>query len=1089
MRRFLTIGLLFAAVQLWAQGGQSTIVINEVDSDNAGGDTQEFIELYGNPNTSLDGYVIVFFNGSSNQSYESYDLDGMSLNDQGFFVLGNAAVPNVDMIFGDGDLQNGPDAVALYQANGEDFPTNTPLTTDNLIDALVYDTNDSDDAELLTLLEDGQAQVDENAEGTSSTVSMSRNPDGGAALITETYVLQLPTPGESNVLQCEGAEVAFEGTAETTQQACVDFAEAVVAFTNTSSTADATYIYILTNLEDEVEQVVESTSIDLAGEELGTCRVYGFSYTGMLEEATVSVGAPISGVTSSECGSLSSNFVTIEKVNCTPPACDGGSVTVNGGTGTVTLCVNSEETTVTMASNGATEDASFAYVVTEDNGDILELVMGTSFYDFAGFAPGTCRIYGLSYTGELDDDSIDQGAPVEEIISTDCVSLSSNFVTVDKIECEISEGCTDLFFSEYVEGSSSNKALEIYNPTPFVVDLSNYVVQTYNDGSPTPTNTLNLSGTLAPQGTLVISNSNAAPPLLNAADVLSSVTLFNGNDATVLRNNGVAIDILGVIGANPGKSNPWEVNGGEGSLLDHTLVRQVTVTSGETDWEIASNQWDVYNSDTFTFLGEHSIIPCEFPESPTVGFATSEINVFEGNAVQVFVNIAFPIEDTEVEIVYNGGTATSDVDFVNPTPVQIEFPEGEFAPQLFLLQTTEDEDVEPNESIILQLISLSGAEVSQQFITINILDDDTEPPLYPVSDVSENDENFVADSLGIICELRGIVHGLNTNPGGLQFTLIDDTGGIGVFSSENDFDYTVAEGDSVHVVGVIEQFNGLTQIVPDTVMLMETGLDLYEPQLVGDLDESTESEIIRLKCFEVVDPTQWTNAGPGFNVELSDGFATVTMRIDADTDIYGTEPPQGTFSIIGIGSQFDPESPYDEGYQIVPRYLEDLSDPVLAAFADPGAVSAGEEVSFVNESIGGAEFLWNFGDGNNSNETNPTHTYAEDGSYTVTLTAFSNDGECSDQFTFTLDVSVGVNEQAEPQVSVFPNPATDALTVRYGATMQRIDVRDAAGRLVMSIACNNQQQMPVDVSTLSKGVYLLEVYGTQHKTFQRIVKR
>lgn len=1091
MQRFLTLGLVLATLHIFAQGGQSSIVINEVDSDNAGSDNQEFVELFGAPNTSLDGHVIVFFNGSSNQSYESFDLDGQSLDDQGFFVLGNAAVPNVDLVMGNGDLQNGPDAVALYTAEGEDFPTNTPITLDNLVDALVYTagSNNTVDPELMVLLADGQEHVYENAEGTGGSVSMSRLPDGGNALETATYALQLPTPGFTNVLQCDGAEVAFAGDAESPQEACVDFDEAVIAFENSSSSGDANYVYILTNSEDQIEQVVESAQVDLAGASTGQCRVYGYSYTGTLDPASIAEGAPISEVTASECGSLSTNFIVVDKVNCIPPACDGGEVLVNGSTGSVTICVNSELTEVDLASAGATQDVSFAYVLTEGDGSILQLIFDESSYDFAGFGAGTCRIYGLSFTGDLDETSAEEGEPVEGIVSSDCASLSSNFVTIEKLECELSEGCTDLFFSEYVEGSSSNKALEIYNPTPFVIDLTNYVVQTYNDGSPTPTNTLNLEGTIDPQGTLVITNSNAVPPLLNVADILSSVTLFNGNDATVLRNNGTAIDILGVIGQNPGKSNPWEVNGGEGSLLDHTLVRQVTVTAGETDWSVASTQWDVYSSDTFSFLGEHTTIPCELPESPTVGFATSEINVFEGNTVQIAVNIAFPIELTDVQIVYNGGTAENDVDFVDPAPLNLTFPEGLFNPQIFSLETIEDDEVEPTESVILQLVSLSGAEVTQQFVTVNILDDDTPPPYYQISEVSGNDESFVADSLGVICELRGIVHGLNTNPDGLQFTLIDDTGGIGVFSSENNFDYTVTEGDSLHIVGVIEQFNGLTQIVPETLELMGTGLDLYDPVQVAELNEDTESEMIRLKCYEVVDQTQWTNAGDGFNVEITNESTTLTMRIDADTDIFGSEPPQGTFTVVGIGGQFDSDSPFDEGYQILPRYLEDLSDPVLAGFADPGAVSAGQEVSFMNESIGGAEFLWNFGDGSNSDEENPTHTYAEDGTYTVTLTAFSTDGECSDQTSFTLDVAVGLDEQSVPQVSVFPNPATDALTVRYGVPMERIDVRDAAGRLVMTIACNGQQQMPVDVSTLSKGVYLLEVYGSQHKTFQRIIKR
>lgn len=1069
---------------------QSDVRINEIDSDQQGTDAAEFIELFGPANTPLDGLVVVWYNGSSNLVYEAFDLDGFTLDENGFFVMGNAAVPNVDLIFDDNSLQNGPEAIAIYSGNGDDFPNSTPITTEGLIDAIVYHTNDSDDAELLDGLTPGQFQVDESANGNSADDAIARIPDGGAPFDAASYVTQLPTPGFTNVLQCDGGTLTFTGeNSGETAEACVDFPEAILTFQAETSTADANYAYIIAEDDDNILVVIDAASYDFAGFGNGVCHIWGFSYTGELVDETIEQGEPVSGIVSTECGFLSENFLEVQKINCVPPACDGGTVFANGNDNSVVLCLNGTQTEVALSHENEADEDVYGYVVTEENGAILEIVFGQDTYDFGNFAPGFCRIYGLSFTGNLNEDSAEQGEPVDGLISDDCLTLSQNFVLVEKLDCEVSDGCSDLFFSEYVEGSSSNKALEIYNPTPFEIDLSNYTINTYNDGAAVPTNTYNMSGTLLPGETFVITNGNAVAGLQNLADAESNVTLFNGNDATVLRNNGVIIDALGVIGANPGKDNPWEVNNGEGSLLDHTLVRIPTVTEGSPNWEVNENQWIVHPSNTFEFLGSHSIVPCDYPETATVSFGSGLINVVEGNTVQVPVNIAFPIVESTVEIVLSSSTATVGVDFEDNTPIELVFPEGEFVGQSIAVATIEDMDVEDTENLVLQIVAISGATVNQEFVVINIIDDDTEPPLYEISEVTENNENLVADSLGVFCELRGIVHGLNTNPDGLQFTLIDDTGGIGVFSAENNFDYVVTEGDSLHIVGTIEQFNGLTQIVPEELTFIEEGLDLYEPTLVNEFNEDTESEIIRVKCYELADPSQWTNSGEGFNVDITNGQFTLELRIDADTDIFGTDAPIGVFSVIGIGSQFDSDEPFDEGYQIIPRYAEDLSEPVLAAFADPGAVSAGTPVSFVNESSGGAEYVWNFGDGNNSDETNPTHTYEEDGSFTVTLTAFSIDGECSDQFTFTLDVAVGVNEQAEPQASVFPNPATNVLTVSYGAPMERIDVRDSAGRLVMTVACNNQQQMPVDVSTLSEGVYLLEVYGTQHRTFQRVVKR
>jgi hypothetical protein len=179
-----------------------SVVINEVDSDQAGTDTAEFIEIYdgGTGNTSLTGLVVVLYNGSNDESYAAFDLDGFSTNANGYFTLGNAAVPGVDFVFNDGAMQNGADAVAIYVGNASAFPNGSPVTTTNLIDALVYDTNDADDAGLLALLNAGQPQINEDTGGNGETNSNQRCPNGsGGARNTSTYNQFTPTPDGANV--------------------------------------------------------------------------------------------------------------------------------------------------------------------------------------------------------------------------------------------------------------------------------------------------------------------------------------------------------------------------------------------------------------------------------------------------------------------------------------------------------------------------------------------------------------------------------------------------------------------------------------------------------------------------------------------------------------------------------------------------------------------------------------------------------------------------------------------------------------------------------------------------------------------------
>ncbi|MEM9848155.1 MAG: T9SS type A sorting domain-containing protein [Bacteroidota bacterium] len=197
-------------------------------------------------------------------------------------------------------------------------------------------------------------------------------------------------------------------------------------------------------------------------------------------------------------------------------------------------------------------------------------------------------------------------------------------------------------------------------------------------------------------------------------------------------------------------------------------------------------------------------------------------------------------------------------------------------------------------------------------------------PAYTIGAVSTTDADGQADSLGVKTTLRGIVYGVNLRPNALQFTIIDENNdGIGVFSGGENFGYTVTEGDEVAIEGEIAFFNGLIQINPSNITLLSSGNDLFDPSIVTTLDESTESQLVQINEVTLVDPTEWQDAG-SFNVSVTDGTNTFTVRIDADVDIAGTVPPVGIFNLRGIGGQFDTDVPYDEGYQILPRYLQDL---------------------------------------------------------------------------------------------------------------------------------------------------------------------
>lgn len=161
-----------------------------------------------------------------------------------------------------------------------------------------------------------------------------------------------------------------------------------------------------------------------------------------------------------------------------------------------------------------------------------------------------------------------------------------------------------LYFSEYIEGSSNNKALEIYNSSASNVDLSGHAVEMYFNGGNSAGLTINLTGSIPAHGVFVLAHGSASAAILAKANQTNSSGWFNGDDAIVLKNGSTILNSIGQVGVDPGS----EWGAGLNSTADNTLRRKTNIVAGDTSISNSfdpASEWEGYAQDTFDHLGTY----------------------------------------------------------------------------------------------------------------------------------------------------------------------------------------------------------------------------------------------------------------------------------------------------------------------------------------------------------------------------------------------------------------------------------------------------------------------------------------------------
>lgn len=261
----------------------------------------------------------------------------------------------------------------------------------------------------------------------------------------------------------------------------------------------------------------------------------------------------------------------------------------------------------------------------------------------------------------------------------------------------MAQDCSNLFFSEYVEGSANNKTLEIYNPTNNAIDLSTYVIKRYANGSPFPTEELTLSGTIQPKDVVVVTNGQTdsiwvenggywslpisdalyAKGDLHCSGIYPTPMYYNGDDAMTLETTtGGVIDIFGKIGEQP--ENGWNdlpptytagTQYWTSWTEDQTLIRKNSIKIG-----VASNpalfmvhtEWDSIPKDTFDSLGFHR---CDCGQLGIIDQpkAVHSVVTYPNPAVGNTLNISSPAAFSRIEISNIAGIRVKEMSFDNLT--------------------------------------------------------------------------------------------------------------------------------------------------------------------------------------------------------------------------------------------------------------------------------------------------------------------------------------------------------------------------------------------------------------------------------------
>ena len=684
---------------------------------------------------------------------------------------------------------------------------------------------------------------------------------------------------------------------------------------------------------------------------------------------------------------------------------------------------------------------------------------------------------------------------------------------------------TDLFFSEYSEGSSNNKYLEIYNGTPNTIYLDSFAFPNVSNAPTNPGqyeywNSFSTGDSISSGDVYVIAHPSANANILAEADMTFSF-LSNGDDGFGLvkgdQNNFIILDFIGNWDADPGSG--WDVAGVTNGTQNHTLVRKNWVNKGNDNWSLSAgtnvfdSEWIVYPQDSIVSLGSHSLATTKYssvaedlePEYVTTdeNSATAYIVCQENNAIAI-IDLTTLTLDTIVGLGFkdfnlsgNGFDASNQDNGIN---IQNWPVKGAYQPDAIDYYSVNNTSylVTANEGDARDYDGYS-AEVRMDDLTFD-------PTAFPNAATLQANDNlgrlktFTADVIGDN-DGDGDVDELYAY-GARSFSIWDENGNL-VWDSGDDFEQYIAANHPTFFNcndGLASEMDDRSDDKgpePEAVTVGQIGNSYYafiglERQggvMVYDVTDPTNPSFVNfIETYDTTSGTMTDIAPEGLVFVPANESHNGENLLIVSSEVSGTVAIYELQDCISFTAVTDSSCNTYLWNNVVYTNSGFYSDTLSNSFGCDSIITLDLTILNISAAIdtisgnlvasGGVNYLWNTGDTTSS--INPD----TNGLYSVTVTDING---CTETVSFNVTFISNTGIAAlNNNFRLYPNPNNGHFEVESQEKIESIVLYNIQGQTVRSFNRINSKHFTINESIINRGIYFVNISTHKESIIEKV---